>query len=251
MGDNAVLLRSITKHINDQNWFAVGIDFAIVVIGVFIGIQVANWNQNNADHQEERLILERLFDQLSYTEVRRDEVEDYGYANLTALSSAREVLFGIIERNALTPQECNAIGYSSLFFNFSDSIPILQELGSSGKFSLIRNQSVVTALANLSNATKAEAEIISETRKFRVALAAQFPDLIVAGLTPDKQSENFEEIGSYDITFSCDLEKMRMDRAFLNALAYNSGYSFVIFELGTLPKIKALQDLKIAVESAL
>jgi len=39
-----MLLRSITKHVKDQNWFAVFIDFAIVVFGVFIGIQVANWN---------------------------------------------------------------------------------------------------------------------------------------------------------------------------------------------------------------
>ena len=39
-----MLLRRITQHVKDQNWFAVLIDFAIVVFGVFIGIQVANWN---------------------------------------------------------------------------------------------------------------------------------------------------------------------------------------------------------------
>jgi len=39
-----MLLRSITKHVKDQNWFAVGLDFFIVVVGVFIGMQVANWN---------------------------------------------------------------------------------------------------------------------------------------------------------------------------------------------------------------
>lgn len=44
-----MLLRRITKHVKDQNWFAVGIDFVIVVIGVFIGIQVANWNDSRAD----------------------------------------------------------------------------------------------------------------------------------------------------------------------------------------------------------
>ena len=36
-----MLLRSITKHVQDQNWFAIGIDFFIVVVGVFIGMQVA------------------------------------------------------------------------------------------------------------------------------------------------------------------------------------------------------------------
>ncbi len=40
-----MLLRRVIQHVKDQNWFAVGIDFAIVVIGVFVGIQVSNWNE--------------------------------------------------------------------------------------------------------------------------------------------------------------------------------------------------------------
>ena len=39
-----MLLRRISKHVKDQNWFAVIIDFLIVVVGVFIGIQVSNQN---------------------------------------------------------------------------------------------------------------------------------------------------------------------------------------------------------------
>ena len=38
-----MILRRITSHLKDQNWFAVCLDLSIVV-GVFIGIQVANWN---------------------------------------------------------------------------------------------------------------------------------------------------------------------------------------------------------------
>ena len=37
-------LRRITEHLKTQNWFSVGLDFVIVVFGVVIGIQVANWN---------------------------------------------------------------------------------------------------------------------------------------------------------------------------------------------------------------
>ena len=32
------------QHVKTQNWIAIGIDFLIVVLGVFIGIQVSNWN---------------------------------------------------------------------------------------------------------------------------------------------------------------------------------------------------------------
>ena len=40
----SMLLRRVMEHVNAQNWIAVGIDFVIVVVGVVIGIEVANWN---------------------------------------------------------------------------------------------------------------------------------------------------------------------------------------------------------------
>jgi hypothetical protein len=35
-----MLLRRVIEHVREQNWLAVFIDFLIVVVGVFIGIQV-------------------------------------------------------------------------------------------------------------------------------------------------------------------------------------------------------------------
>lgn len=55
-----MLLRSVMKHVKDQNWFAVGIDFLIVVVGVFIGIQVANWNTDLAEQARGEKIKIRL-----------------------------------------------------------------------------------------------------------------------------------------------------------------------------------------------
>lgn len=54
-----MILQRFTKHITDQNWFAVWLDFFIVVIGVFVGIQVNNWNQEriNQNKAYEQLIL--------------------------------------------------------------------------------------------------------------------------------------------------------------------------------------------------
>ncbi|EED30837.1 conserved hypothetical protein [gamma proteobacterium NOR5-3] len=55
-----MLLRRVTKHVRNQNWFAVALDFVIVVVGVFIGIQVANWNEAQADRRLGRYYLDRL-----------------------------------------------------------------------------------------------------------------------------------------------------------------------------------------------
>jgi hypothetical protein len=50
-----MILRRVTEHVKAQNWFAVGVDFVIVVVGVFIGIQVANWNESRLEQERARL----------------------------------------------------------------------------------------------------------------------------------------------------------------------------------------------------
>jgi len=55
-----MILRRITEHVKAQNWFAVGIDFLIVVVGVFIGIQVANWNDARKERAAEQRYLVEL-----------------------------------------------------------------------------------------------------------------------------------------------------------------------------------------------
>ncbi len=55
-----MILRRIIAHFRKQEWTAIGIDFMIVVVGVFIGIQVANWNDARADDRLGRFYLERI-----------------------------------------------------------------------------------------------------------------------------------------------------------------------------------------------
>ena len=60
-----MLLRRITQHVKDQNWIAVGIDLVIVVVGVFIGVQAANWNENQSNKAGLVGSLERLDKEVS------------------------------------------------------------------------------------------------------------------------------------------------------------------------------------------
>ena len=41
-----MLLRRVIGHVEEQNWAAVALDFFIVVSGVFIGMQLGNWNES-------------------------------------------------------------------------------------------------------------------------------------------------------------------------------------------------------------
>ncbi len=40
-----MILRRIIAHFRKQEWTAIAIDFVIVVVGVFVGLQVNNWNE--------------------------------------------------------------------------------------------------------------------------------------------------------------------------------------------------------------
>jgi hypothetical protein len=42
-----MILRRLTKHVKGQNWFAVGLDFVIVVVGILIAFQITNWANEN------------------------------------------------------------------------------------------------------------------------------------------------------------------------------------------------------------
>jgi hypothetical protein len=55
-----MILRRLTENLRAQNWTAIMIEFAIVVIGVFVGTQVSNWNQERL----EKLATNKMLDQL-------------------------------------------------------------------------------------------------------------------------------------------------------------------------------------------
>jgi hypothetical protein len=44
-----MILRRIATAFRKQDWFTVAIETLIVIFGVFIGLQVNNWNEGRAD----------------------------------------------------------------------------------------------------------------------------------------------------------------------------------------------------------
>jgi len=55
-----MILRRLAQSIRRQDWFTVALEVVIVVLGVFIGIQVSNWNQDRLDDQRRAQIIDAL-----------------------------------------------------------------------------------------------------------------------------------------------------------------------------------------------
>lgn len=58
-------LRRLYRHVRDHDWFAVSVDFLIVVAGVFVGIQVSNWNAERIERRQARAYVERIREDIS------------------------------------------------------------------------------------------------------------------------------------------------------------------------------------------
>jgi hypothetical protein len=55
-----MLLRRFTKHFAEQNWFVVSLDVLVVVLGIFLGMQVNEWNNNRHLRSDEAQYLRAL-----------------------------------------------------------------------------------------------------------------------------------------------------------------------------------------------
>lgn len=88
-----MLLRRVTKHVRQQDWTAICIDLVIVVVGVFIGIQVSNWNQERESRALEHEFIESIRDDIAqnikdaqgFSETLSN-VRDHGYRALEAIN---------------------------------------------------------------------------------------------------------------------------------------------------------------------
>lgn len=85
-----MILRSIIKQVQEQNWFAVFIEFFILVIGVFVAIQVANWNDEQAEYERERFLLGELRSEIVETirnlKIKRNAFEQVNRSGTRAIA---------------------------------------------------------------------------------------------------------------------------------------------------------------------
>ncbi|MEE4296711.1 MAG: hypothetical protein V2J20_08860 [Wenzhouxiangella sp.] len=143
-----MILRSVMKHVRDQNWFAVGLDFLIVVVGVFIGIQVANWNEEQSERREEVLIVERLAVEVeSLLEIQREQLAE-NEARAQLVISINPLLFGQEPPQPLSDAQCMGVVASHVIRPPTDELPILDELQESGRFDRIRDPELKSRLRN-------------------------------------------------------------------------------------------------------
>jgi hypothetical protein len=59
-----MILRRLSQSLKEQNWTAIVIEFILLVGGVFLGMQVSNWNAERVEHLRAIELFDRLTDDL-------------------------------------------------------------------------------------------------------------------------------------------------------------------------------------------
>lgn len=205
-----MILRSITRHVRDQNWFAVGIDFFIVFIGVFVGLQAQQWAEAQRQARLESFYTQRLHNEVADLLATRTPLVQLRNQLGEGLSGATPVLFGKTDRE-LTELECRSIAFSYILSNPTDDLASLLELQSSGQFSLFRNPRVSIAMSKFVLMRARVRDAHAGSFRYAINLASEYPDLIQIVSPSD-----FSTTPWTFPTYRCDVAGMRASQAFMN-----------------------------------
>ena len=220
-----MILRRISENVRSQNWFTVAVEFVIVVVGVFLGLQVQDWNEARKERIEEQGLLSRLHvETLELLEKQREELVGLN-ERAGVFMGVNPVLFSQEPSRVISNLECRHILASHVFRRPPDELPVLDEMLSTGRFDLLQDEDIKEHLRNYVLFRGRARAYYDEATNELFRLHSRFPDIIAIRRVPlepgfvDAWTRLSGEGFRWDRV--CDAEKMRASQAFLNEYVDN------------------------------
>ena len=181
-----MLLRSITNHVKSQNWFAVGLDFVIVVIGVYIGIEVSNWNEARTNNQRGEYFAGRLLDDMQFEfSIYDNEVNYYS----TVHDYAKRAIELVDADDPAFDNEFVVSAYNATQFTYAEpSQSTYDELLATGNLYLLQDK-------NLRNAALFLYTSKTRSRLSNYVLESEFRERVRSVIPHDVQQAVREQCG--------------------------------------------------------
>ena len=142
-----MILQRLATSIRKQDWFTVLIETLIVVLGVFLGIQLGNWNADRETRERAAVFSERLTEDLFYEAWAYEYLIDY---NNDVRLSARAALDALSGEAPLSDEQFLVNAYRATQYKYNDrGRATYDELISMGEIGLIEDETLRTTAVSL------------------------------------------------------------------------------------------------------
>lgn len=203
-----MLLRRITEHVRAQNWFAVGLDFLIVVIGVLLAMQISNWNTERLERERGEIYSQRLKAELRLEHEFAKALLAY---NKTTLRAGQLAYDGLTEKADIGDEAILINAYRATQYNwFERRRATFDEIVASGSLALIADQALLETALGYYNTELFDLTIQEvQNARFRELLRMTVEPDLHAALgrdCGDREYKGDTAAGLLTLGYACDLD---------------------------------------------
>ncbi len=243
-----MILRRVIKHFREQEWTAIFLDFLIVVVGVFVGLQVQNWNELRLEHRLERQYLERLRDDLTRSKLAAVQSVDTVQKQVDNQGVMIKALQACALNEAARPAFDEGLRTIGQTQPLSLVRGTLDELQSTGRMGLIRNLELRKAINDLLEGYEGSAKLLEFiTARFSpqmVYIDQRMVRDLPAGIV------TASEYPVADISISYDFPVLCKDTHYVGAISANQ-LAIMAIARGENSRVQKYQDILLLLDNEL
>ena len=235
-----MLLRRIIRSIARQDWGSASIELAIVVLGIFLGLQASSWYEARQELALEEELLARLQSDF-------DEILAEGDSAIDAHQKVIEglvILQGALQSGALSDENRDAVVYSLGNVLNADTgagnSSTYREIVSSGRLRILGNDILVSHLAEYDEMVENAQPLFASFRLMQMEYEKDFHRHVQFDIPEGVDPRGFRDAGVVDFDFSA----MQDDPAFRQALSRMTAFQsyFQIWHAKTLAAAAKVQN---------
>ena len=203
-----MILRRVIKHVQDQEWTAIAIDFLIVVIGVFVGLQVSNWNAAIQERARAAVYSERLKAELGAELEYATALLEY---NTVASRAGDAAYLGLSGKSAMDDETILINAYRASQYNWYERRrAAFDEIVASGSLALISDVGLRETAIGIYN-TPVFSIILSEGQAsryrdlFRMAIEPSLHDDLSKNCGDKEYDSHGAAVGLLTMDYPCTL----------------------------------------------
>lgn len=210
-----MLIRRIAKSLGQQDWAAAAIEVAIVMLGIFLGLQASSWYEGRQEQAMETELLVRL--QLDFEEI-------YSESD-SAIDTHQRVIEGLVilddalRVGALRNEDKGAVSYSLSNVLNADTgagkSSTYMEIVSSGRLRILSDVRLVSLLSEYDERAEQSQPLFANFRLMQMEYEKDFHRHVTFEVPGRFDPRGFSTAGVIEF----DFDRMRNDPVFRQALS--------------------------------